>query len=67
MYKIQRNTDYAWLLYDERYDGVAWIESDRTHKYFEDSFYFSFEQLEDLLSNLLKDEDVTIYVDNVWW
>ena len=65
MYKIQNNKDFSWLVYSELYNAVAWVSSDKIHKYYDDSFYFSFEQLQDLVCNLLKNEEITVYFEEV--
>lgn len=61
MYKIQNRLTKEWLLYSDFYDAVAWIDPERLHKHYEDSFLFTFEQLDDLISNLLKYSDVVIF------
>lgn len=60
-YKIVKENTWENLLYDETYNGVAWIDSDKLHKYHEDSFLFTFEQVVDLTENLLKNDLVEIY------
>ena len=60
-YKIVRDDTREILIYSETYDSVAWVEQDRTHKHFEESFWFTFEQLEELISGLLRNDEVEIY------
>lgn len=61
MYKIQNRLTKEWLLYSELYDAVVWIDPEKLHKHYEDSFWFTFEQLDDLISNLLENSDVDIF------
>lgn len=61
MYKIQNRLTGEWLLYSDLYDAVVWIDPERLHKHYEGSFLFTFEQLDDLMSNLLENIGVVIF------
>jgi len=62
-YRITKNKTWEKLIYVENENAIAWIDSDKMHKYYEDSFLFTEEQVEDLKNNLLKDEDLIVDED----
>jgi len=59
-YRITKNKTWEKLIYVENENAIAWIDSDKMHKYYEDSFLFTEEQVKDFQENLLRDEDLII-------